>query len=327
MKLPRRQFLHLAAGAAALPVVSRIARAQTYPTRPIQMIVGYPAGGPTDALARVLAEELRSRLGQPVVIENRPGANGTAGAVSVVNAAPDGYMLLTTPSAALTVNPYFQKNFPFHPLTALAPITLAVVITVVLAVHPSVPAKNMVELVEYARKNPGKLSYGSPGIGSGPHLVGELLKQKTGIDVAHIPYRGFAPAIQDLVAGHIPIAFGGSTVVLPQAAAGNVRILAVVDDKRAADLPDIPTIAETYPGIAMPFNWFGVFAPAATPKLVIEKLNDALTAALGDPDVIAKLRQQGMIASAEGPAAVARRLQEEVAFYDRFIPSIGIRPE
>jgi tripartite-type tricarboxylate transporter receptor subunit TctC len=197
---------------------------------------------------------MKGTLGQPVVIENRPGASGTAAAVSVVKAAPDGHTLLITVKDTLTLNPYLQKHFPFHPLTALAPIIVATEATVMLSVHPSVPAKNVGELVEHARKNPGKLSYGSPGVGTGPHLVGESLKQKTGIDITHIPYRGAAPAIQDLVAGHIAIGFGGSNLILPLAAAGKVRILAVVEDKRAAHLPDIPTIAETCPGVAIPIT-------------------------------------------------------------------------
>jgi len=289
--------------------------------------VGYPAGGPTDALGRVLAEQIRGTLGQPVVIENRPGAQGTTGAVSVVNATPDGHTLLVTPNAVVTLNPHLQKNFPFRPLTALTPITLAAEATIVLCVHPSVPAKNVAELVEYARKNSGKLSYGSPGIGSGHHLAAELLKRRTGIDITHIPYRGIAAVVQDLVAGHIPIGFGGSNTAPQLAAADKVRILAVVEAQRSAALPDIPTIAETYPGVAIPITWFGVLAPAGTPRLVIELLNNALVAALRKPDVIAKLKQLGQVAVAEGPDALARRMQEEIAFYDRLIPSIGIQPE
>jgi len=326
MKLPRRQFLHLAAGAAALPAVPRTAGAQTYPSRLITLVVAYPAGGPTDALGRVLAEQMRDVLGQPVVIENRPGAQGTTGAVSVVKAAPDGHTLLITPNV-LTLNSFLQKNFPFHPLTALAPITVAAETTIMLAVHASVPARNVAELVEHARKNPGKLSYGTPGVGSGHHLAGELLKQKTGIGIAHIPYRGSAAAIQDLVAGHIPVSFGGPVTLPQHVAAGKVRILAVVEDNRAADFPDIPTIAATYPGVAIPVTWFGLLAPAATPTPVIEKLNLALTDALRSPAVIARLRQQGFFAVPEGPDAFIRRMREEMAVYARLIPLIGIQPE
>src|SRR5262245_4704702 len=326
MKLPRRKFLHLAAAAAALPAVSRVARAN-YPSRPITMVVGYPAGGPTDALARVLAEQIKGTLGQPVVIENRPGAQGTMSAVSVVNAAPDGHTLLVTPNAVVTLNPHLQKNFPFRPLTALTPITVASEATIALCVHPPVPAKNIADLVEYARKNPGKLSYGSAGIGSGHRLAGELLKQETGINITHIPYRGIASAVQDLVAGHIAIGFAPSNTAPQLVAADKVRILAVVEAKRSAALPDIPTIAETYPGVAIPITWFGLLAPAGTPRPIIETLNNALVAALRNPDVTAKLKQLGQVAVAEGPDAFVRRMQEEIAFYDRLIPSIGIQPE
>jgi tripartite-type tricarboxylate transporter receptor subunit TctC len=194
-------------------------------------------------------------------------------------------------------------------------------------VHPSVPATNVAELVEYARKNPGKLSYGSPGVGSAHQIAGELLKQKTGIEITHIPYRGLAPAISDLVAGHIPIAFGGPTSLGPYAAAGKVRILAAVEDKRYAALPDVPTIAETYPGFAIPLTWFGLLAPAGTSKSVIEKLNNAVDAALKDSEVIAKLKQQGVTVIGEGPEALARRMQQETVLYGELLPSIGIQPE
>ncbi len=193
--------------------------------------------------------------------------------------------------------------------------------------HPSVPANNVAELVAYAKSSTAKLSYGSAGMGSGHHITGELLKQKTGIDMNHVPYRGGGPAIQDLVAGHIQISFGTPPSVLPQAAAGRIRILATSEDKRFPDLPDVPTIAETVPGVAIPITWLGLLAPAGTPRPIVDKLNAAMLATLKKPDVIAKLKQQGLMTTGEGPDALDAKIKSELAFFGKTIPALGIQPE
>jgi len=303
------------------------AQAQSYPTRPITLVAPFPPGASTDFIARLIREPLADALGQSVIIENRPGAGGTTGTAAVANAAPDGHTLLVTVNAPVTMNVYMQKNFPFDPRTALVPITTAADVVLVLAVHSSVPVKTVPELIDYARQNRDKkLSYGSAGIGSAHHIAGELLKKKTGIDMLHVPYRGGAPAIQDLVAGHIPISFGTTPAVLPQAAAGSIRIVALAEAKRSPDMPDVPTIAETVPGVVTA-TWVGLFAPAGTPKAIIDRLNRIVIEALKRPDIIEKLKQQGAIAVAGTPEELGERVRTELASWGRIIPSIGIQPE
>jgi tripartite-type tricarboxylate transporter receptor subunit TctC len=319
-------LVHALLAVAALLVASA-AVAQVYPTRPITVVVPFPPGASNDALARITRDSLSEILGQPIVIENRPGAAGSTGAGSVASAAPDGYTLLISVNAPITMNGFLQKNFPFDPKTAFAPVAHAADTTLVLAVHEAVPAKNVSELIDYAKKNPGRLSFGSAGVGSGHHITGELLKQKTGIDVTHVPYRGSGPAIQDLVAGHIPISFGTPPAILPQAAAGKIRMLAVSEDRRFPDLPDVPTIAETVPGVSIPISWLGLLAPAGTPKSIVDKLSAAMAATVKKPDVVAKLKQQGMLAVGEGPEALDRKIKSELALWARVMPSIGIQPE
>jgi tripartite-type tricarboxylate transporter receptor subunit TctC len=311
---------------AALAATSA-AMAQSYPTRPITLVAPFPPGASVDALARITRDSLSEILGQTIVIENRTGAGGTMGASSVANAAPDGYTLLITVNAPITMNSFMQKSYPFDPKTAFAPVTLAAETALLLAVHPSIPAKNVAELVAYAKSSTGKLSYGSAGVGSGHHITGELLKQKTGIDMNHVPYRGGGPAIQDLVAGHIQISFGTPPGMLPQAAAGKVRILATSEEKRFPDLPDIPTIAETIPGVAIPVTWLGLLAPAGTPRPIVDKLNAAMLATLKKPDVVAKLKQQGMMTVGQAPDALDQKIKSELAFFGKTIPALGIQPE
>ena len=318
-----------AAGIAvvALLALPSISFAQDYPNRPITLVAPFPPGASTDFIARLLREPLADALGQSVIIENRPGAGGTTGTAAVANAAPDGYTLLVTVNAPVTMNVYMQKNFPFDPKTALAPITIAADVVLALAVHSSLPVKTVPELIDYAKQNRDKkLSYGSAGIGSAHHIAGELLKKKTGIDMLHVPYRGGAPAIQDLVAGHIPISFGTTPAVLPQAAAGSIRIVALAEEKRSPDMPDVPTIAETVPGVVTA-TWIGVFAPAGTPKPIVDRLNKIIVDALKRPDIVEKLKQQGAIAVASTPEGLGERVKTELANWGQIIPSIGIQPE
>jgi tripartite-type tricarboxylate transporter receptor subunit TctC len=317
-----RAFVVLAALALASP-----ASAQNYPARPITVVAPFPPGASVDALARITRDPLSEILGQTIVVENRAGAGGSTGAGAVANAAPDGYTLMITVNAPITMNMYMQKNIPFDPKRAFTPITFAAETSLLLAVHPSLPAKTVAELVAYAKTSTGKLSYGSAGVGSGHHITGELLKQKTGIDMNHVPYRGGGPAIQDLVAGHIQISFGTPPAILPQSSAGRIRILAVSEEKRFPDLPDVPTIAETVPGVTLPATWLGLLAPAGTPGPIVDKLNAAMLAALQRPDVVAKLKQQGLLVVARGPDALAEKIASELAFFGRTIPSLGIQPE
>ena len=271
------------AAATVVPVASGSALAQTYPNRPITVIVPFPPGASTDAVARLTRNVLARELGQPVVIENRAGAGGTLGAAVVANARPDGYTLLITVNPPLTMNMFIQKAFPYDARTAFAPISLAAESVLVLAVNAKIPVGTVQELVDYVKRNPGKVSYGSAGIGSAHHIAGEMLKQRTGIDMAHVAYRGTAPAIQDLIAGNIQVSFGTTPAVLPHAQEGTIRIIALAEARRHPDLPGIPTMGETYPGIVTN-TWLGFFAPAGTPRPIIDKLNAAMTLALKQPE-------------------------------------------
>src|SRR5262245_43558282 len=314
-----------AAGALLAALSLAGAQAQGWPNRPITVIAPFPPGASTDFTARLLRDPLSEALGQPVVIDNRPGAAGTTGTAAVAHAAPDGYTLLVTVNAPVTMNVYMQKNFPFDPKTAFAPIATLVDVWLALAVNSGLPVKTVAELIEYARKNPDKkLSYGSAGIGSAHHIAGELMNQKTGIGMQHVPYRGGGPAIQDLVAGHIPVSFGTTPAVLPQAAAGTIRILALVEAQRSPDMPDVPTVAETLPGVVTT-TWVGLFAPAGTPRPIIDRLNKIAVEAMRRPDTVEKLKQQGTIPVASTPEQLAERVDAELASWGRIIPSIGIQ--
>ncbi len=309
-----------------LTVGPAAAWAETYPSRPITVIVPYPPGASTDFVARMLKEPMSAELGQPLVIENRPGAGGTTGTAAVARAAPDGYTLLVTVNAPITMNKYFQKDYPLDPTTAFAGVTNAASVVLALAVNASVPVKTVPELIAYVKANPGKVSFGSAGIGSAHHIAGELLNQKAGIQMLHVPYRGGGPAIADLIANHVPVAFGTTPAVLPQAKAGNIRIIALAEEKRDPDLPDVPTIAETVPGVVTA-TWVGMFAPAGTPPDIIAKLNKAAVNALRQPDVIAKLKIQGTIAIGSSPAELDKLVKTEYAHWGEIMPSIGIAPE
>jgi tripartite-type tricarboxylate transporter receptor subunit TctC len=320
----------VATGAVALSALALLttgaAFGQAYPTRPINMIVGFPPGGSTDATARILQDPMSAALGQQIVIDNRGGAGGTTGAAAVANAAPDGQTLLLTVNASITMNKFLQKNFPFDPKKALEPVALLNDVVLVLAVNSELPVHSVAELIDYAKKNPGKLSYGSSGVGSGHHICGELLKQKTGIDMVHVPYRGGGPAIQDLVAGQIQVSFGTLPAVLPHAASGKIRINAAAEKKRIPELPDIPTIDETVPGV-INIGWSGIMAPAGTPKPIVEKLNHVVNDALKQPAVVEKLKVQGLHIMTATPAEFGKMISDEIDYWWKFIPSIGIQPE
>jgi tripartite-type tricarboxylate transporter receptor subunit TctC len=303
------------------------AQAQNWPTRAITIVVPYPPGASTDFIARLIRDPLEEQLKQSVIVENRPGAGGTTGASQVAKAAPDGYTLLVTVNAPVTMNSFMQKNFPYDPMKAFTPVIKAADVLMTLAVNSKLPVKSVQELIDYAKKNPDqKMSFGSAGIGSAHHIAGELLKQKTGINMIHVPYRGGGPAITDLVAGHIPISFGTTPAVLPQHEAGTIRMLALAEEKRSPDLPGVPTIAETVPGVVT-FTWVGVFAPAGTPKPIVDRINGIIAEAIKKPENVERMKKQGASAAGGTPDDLQKSMQKEFDHWAKVIPSIGIQPE
>jgi tripartite-type tricarboxylate transporter receptor subunit TctC len=281
MKLPRRSFLHLAAGAAALPAVPLIARAQAYPTRPVRIIVGFAPGGTTDIVARLIGQWLSERLGQQFIVENRPGAGSNIGTEAVVRAQGDGYtLILVSPPAAINAALYEKLNFNF--IRDIAPVASAVRAPFVMEVNPSVPAKSVPELIAYTKANPGKISIATAGIGSGPHLAGELFKMMAGADIVVVSYRGTGPALTDLLGGQVQIFFDAIPASIELIRTGKLRALAVTTGTRSEVLPETPTLGEFLPGYEASF-WAGVGAPKNTPAEIIDKLNKEINAALADP--------------------------------------------
>ena len=325
MKLPRRNFLHLAAGAAALPVVSRIARAQTYPTRPVRIIIGFAAGGPADIVARLIAQWLSERLGQPFVIENRPGAGTNIATEAVVNAPADGYTLLLVHAAnAINATLYDKLNFNF--IRDIVPVASLMRAPTVLEVNPSVPAKTVPEFIAYAKANPGKLIMASGGIGAPSHVFGELFKFMTGVNLVHVPYRGAAPAVTDLLAGQVQVYFDPIPNSIGYIRAGKVRPLAITSATRSEALPDVSTVSEFVPGYEASF-WFGIGAPKATPAEIVDKLNKEINAALADPKMKARLADLGGTVLAGSPADFGKFIADETEKWAKVIKFAGIKAE
>jgi tripartite-type tricarboxylate transporter receptor subunit TctC len=311
--------------AAAMALAcSGAALAQAYPSRPVTIIVPFTPGASTDAVARLTRDVLARELGQAVVIDNRPGVGGTLGAAMVANAAPDGYTLLIAVNAPLTMNMFIQKSFPYEARSAFAPISLTAESVLVLAVNAKLPVKTVQELVDYVKSNPGKVSYGSAGVGSAHHIAGEMIKQRTGIDMAHVAYRGSAPAIQDLVGGNIQVSFGTTPAVLPHAQDGSIRIIALAEAKRHPELPGVPTIDETLPGVVTN-TWVAFLAPAGTPRPIIDKLNAAMNLALRQPDIMEKFKLQGLTAKGSTSDQLQELIKAEYAHWEKVIPGIGIQ--
>jgi tripartite-type tricarboxylate transporter receptor subunit TctC len=291
MKLPRRQFLHLAAGAAVLPAVSLVARAQAYPSRPVRIIVGFAPAGATDIMARLIGQWLSERLGQQFVIENRPGAGSNIGTEVVVNAPPDGYTLLVATSVnAINATLYNKLNFNF--IRDIAPIASIHREPHVMEVNPSVPVKTVPEFITHAKANPGKINMASAGIGSGNHIAGEMFKMMTGVNLVHVPYRGAGPALIDLLGGQVQVMFATMSSSIEYVRAGKIRALAVTTTTRSDALPDIPTVSDFVPGYEASF-WSGVGAPKNTPAEIVDKLNKEINAALADPKMKARLADLG----------------------------------
>ena len=302
------------------------AAAQAYPNKPIRMLVGYPAGGSVDASARVVAERLGPLLGQTVLVENRAGATGNIAAEALTKAAPDGYTIyMGTTINAVSVSLF--KNLPYDPVRDFAPVSKVVVSPSILVVHPSVPANNVRELVAYAKANPGKLAYASTGAGSSPHLCAELFASLAGIQMLHVPYKGGAPAMTDLLGGQVALSFSNPTSITPHMASGRIRALAVTTAKRYANLPALPTmIEEGYPDFDLS-AWYGVMAPAGTPAAIINRLHSEIGKILRMAEVQALLAAQGLEAQASTPAELARELKDDIIKFAKLLNDAGVKPQ
>ena len=326
MKLPhRRQFLHLAAGAAALPAVPGFAWAQAYPTRPVRIVVGLTAGSASDIVARLVGQWLSERLGQPFVIENRPGAGTNIAAEAVVRSTPDGYTLLLAASPnAINASLYDKLSFNF--IRDIAPVAAISREPNVVVVNPSVPTKTVPEFIAYAKANSGRINMASAGNGSTSHLAGELFKRMTDVNLVHVPYRGGGPALTDLLAGQVQVFFPPMVVPIGQVRAGKLRALAVTTATRSEALPDIPTVGEFVPGYEASV-WFGLGAPTSTPAEIIDKLNLETNAALADPKIKARMAESGGNALAGSPADFAKLIADETEKWAKVIQAGNIKAE
>ena len=326
MTLPRRQFLHLAAGAAALPAVSRIARAQTYPSRPVRAVVAFAPGGVTDTFARLMAQKLTEQLGKQVYVENIAGASGNIGTGQVAKAAPDGHTILFAFSSHV-VNPTLFARVPYDPIKDFDPVTLAVASTTVLTVNPSVPAKTVKELVDLIKANPGKYSFGSAGAGTQAHLAGEQFRLSLGLDLVHIPFGGGGPAVAAVVAGHTPISFVSPQAAMQHVREGTVRALAVTSKTRSQIFPDVPTMAEAgYPEIEGD-GWVGILVPAGTPAEIIAILYRDSAKILAQPDMKERLAALGYDVVASTPKEFAARIAVEIEMWAKVIRAANIKAE
>lgn len=314
----RRTFL----AACAAVLFSGAVLAQDYPSRPVKIIVPFPAGGSNDIIARIVAQKLTERNGQTFLVENRGGAGGNIGAETVASAEPDGYTLLLTAPPPLTINGALYKKLPFDPAKAFAPVALIASVPIVLVVNPSVQAKNVGELIALAKAKPGTLNFGSSGIGSTNHLAGELLKSMAGVDIVHVPYRGAAPAMNDLLAGQIPFMFDNMPAVLPQVQGKAINAIAVAGAKRAEALPDVPTVADTVPGFEAS-SWFGLVAPAKTPAPALAKLSGELETILKMPDVKKRLAELGAEPGTVFGDAFGQFMTDETAKWGKLVKASG----
>ena len=325
MMLPRRRFLQLAAGVAALPAVPRIARAQTFPSRPVRIVVPTAAGGPNDIVTRLIGQWLSEHLGQPVIIENRPGAGTNLATEVIVRAPPDGYTLFSAgPASAINATLYDKLSFNF--LRDTAPVAGIMRVSNVLVVHPSFPARTVPEFIAYAKANPGKLSMASGGIGSGSHMAGELFKMMAGVDMVHVPYRGAGPALGDVLGGQVQVMLDLLPNSIEHIRAGKLRGLAVTTAMRSQELPALPTVSDFVPGYEASAV-FGIFAPAHTPAEVVDRLNKEINAGLADPSIKARLAQLSGTVLAGTAADLGRLFADETAKWGRVIRAANIKAE
>ena len=326
MKLPhRRQFLHLASGAVALPALSQIASAQTYPTRPVRLVVGFAAGQAIDILARLIAQSLSERFGQQFIVENRPGGGGNIATEAVVRAPPDGYTLLAVGSNNMINATLYEKlNFDF--IRDIALVASIYRVPQVMEVNPSFPAKTFPELIAYAKANPGKINFASAGNGSVAHVTAELFKMMAGVNMQHVPYRGAAPALTDLLGGQVHLMFDNMPSSIEHIRAGRLRPLAVTATARLEGLPDVPTVADFLPGFETS-AWAGIGAPKNTPAEIIDQLNRETNAALADPKLKARVADLGGMVFPLSPAEYEKRVAEETEKWGKVVKFSGARPD
>jgi len=325
MKLPRRKFLHLAAGAVALPAISRVARAQTYPTRPVRLIVGFDAGGAADILARLMGQWLSERLGQQFVIENRSGASGNIAAEAVVRAAPDGYTLLL-PGSTDVINATLYEKLNFNFIRDIAPVASITRAPHVIVVHPSFPAKTVPEFIAFAKANPRKVSMASAGIGTPSHMSGELFKMMAGINMVHIPYRGAGQALVDLLGGQVQVFFSSLPSSTAYVTTGDLRALGVTTATRSETLPDVPVIGDFLPGYEAS-GITGLGAPKNTPADIIGTLNKEVNAGLADPKIKARLAELGATALPGSPADFGKLIADETEKWGKVVKFVGVKRE
>jgi tripartite-type tricarboxylate transporter receptor subunit TctC len=325
MKFPRRRFLHLAAGAAALPAVSRAARAQAYPSRPVHIIVGFAAGSAFDILARLIGQRLSERLGQPFVVDNRPGAGGTIGTEAAARARPDGYTLVIIGSPD-AINTTLYDNLSFKFIRDITPVAAIARGPNVMVVHPSFPAKTVPEFIAYAKANSGRISMASAGVGSESHMAGELFKVMAGVDLVHVPYRGQAPALTDLLGGQVQVDFAVLPPSIEYAKAGKLRALAVTSAMRSEALPDVPAMAEFLPGYEASLVT-GLGAPKSTPAEIIDRINRETNNALADPKMRAQITDLGDTVLSGAPADFGKLIGDEIDTWGKVIRAGNIKPE
>ena len=325
MTLPRRRFLQLTAGAAVLPLAPRAARAETYPARPVRLVVGFAAGQAIDILARLIGQSLQERLGGQFIIENRAGAGGNIGTEFVVRSPPDGYTLLVI-GANNAINATLYDGLSFNLIRDIAPVCGIVVVPDIMLVHPSVPAKTLAEFIAYAKGNPGKISMASGGMGTVSHLSGELLKMMTGVNIVHVPYRGQTPALTDLLAGQVQVLFNSPPASIEYIKAGRLRALAVTTATRSETLPGIPTVGEFVAGFEAS-HWFGIGAPKNTPAEIVGKLNQEINAALGDPIMKARLADVGGTVLAGSAADFGKLIADDTEKWGKVIRAANIKAE
>ncbi len=297
------------------------------PSHPITMVVPFPPGPALDLVARLVAKKIEGPLGQTIVIENRTGANGTLGSAAVARAKPDGETLLAATAGTHVTAVHLMKNLPYDPIKDFTPLVAAVEPVTCLAIHPSLPVSSVPELIAYAKAHPGELSFGSSGVGSVFHLMGELFNETAGVTINHVPYRGVAPAMQDLIGGHIPMVFISVANAEAAAKAGQVKILAVLEPTRYAGLPDVPSMSEIIPAFRKPSSWFGFFGPPRLPAPVVTRLNSEMNAALREPDIVQNFAANGFAVIGGSPQQFAERIKDGIARYGAIITSAGISPE
>lgn len=325
MRLHRRHFLHLAAGAAALPAAGHLARAQGYPNRPVHWIVSFTAGGPNDTVARIIGQYLSERLGQQFIIENKVGAGGNIGMAAVLSSPPDGYTIgFAAPNNAINASLY--EKLPFDFIRDSVPVAGTMLLTNVMVVHPDVPAKTVAEFIAYAKANPGKINMASSGSGTSVHMSGELFKAMTGIQMQHVPYRGSAPALQDLLTNRVQVIFDNLPGSIAHIKSGALRALGVTAGKRSQALPDVPTIAETVPGYEA-VVWYGIVAPKGTPPEIVDTLNKAVNDVLADPKLKARLAELGGEPMPMTPAQFGKLIADETEKWAKVVKFSGAKAD